>query len=123
MLDIHTQLTRTEPHPLLEGSIAMESRKPQEPSKSSRSKGRQSRRSDNEKSMAFKGQTLSQGQLHLLRNLIAENADALEADVRDGEFKLRSTVPNMLEYIHYELEKLREGQDLLLRAWRDQEAR
>lgn len=105
----------------------MESRKPQEPSKSSRSKSRSARRSEQESRIAFKGQTLTPGQLHLLRELIAENAASLEADVRERggqpEFQLHSKVPNMLEYIQYELEKLREEQDLMLRAWRDQEAR
>lgn len=105
----------------------MESRKPQEPSKSSRSKGRSARRQPHDQHLALQGQALTPGQLHLLRELIAENADSLVAEVRERggqpEFQLISPVPNMLAYIHYELEKLRQDQDLMMRAWRDQSAR
>lgn len=101
----------------------MTNRQPQE-SSNSNSKGR--------KKVGFRRQVLSQrwtadgvaytpGQLHMLGELITEFAPHLESDRRGvkglSEWILTSEVPNLLDFMEHQLQRLREAQADLEALW------
>lgn len=98
----------------------MESRKRQEAPKSESRRGRVPRQVLSQK-WSSDGLPYTPGQLHLLLELIAEFAPHLKGDTRKvpgiSEWTLTSEMPNLLEFIEFELNRLLNEQNRLEDVW------
>ncbi|HEY9722733.1 MAG TPA: hypothetical protein V6D47_12030 [Oscillatoriaceae cyanobacterium] len=98
----------------------MESRKRQESPKQESRRGRVSRQVLSQK-WSSDGRPYTPGQLHLLLELMTEFADHLKGDARKvpgiSEWTMTSEMPNLLEFIEFELNRLLNAQDRLETLW------
>lgn len=94
---------------------------PQDPTPAAKGR-RKGQRASARNAAVFRHQAYTPGQLYLLRELLIEFSPYLDSEGTrlDGkrEWRVSSTLPHLMEFIEYRLEKLRAEQENLDAYWR-----